>query len=696
MSLDSDVAAVLDGSRRNVRGILRLPSRAPPSYSAIASRQTLAPTAPHTQPAVAQAAVVAVVMPQPWQTVAVKRRGDKQEPSAVQAADDSVAEDGLDDSRSEAKRRRKKKAGEPPPPNLHFAELLDAQLRRLEENKKKPKTVDTSVDETSQPSASTTVDSDTPASGASNHSAPTVITAVVSSKRAKPTKLKRQMRHQQLHAFIRDSVLVPTVQAAVALAHSRQTAAGTESLQVEVVGEEVSEQETESERRERERKEKKRMLRQLKRKQKWLDKHAGDVRSVNPSQLSASHPSSHPAPNGDVKDEKQQKQDTEECDADDGSVVVESLLPLSQPVDVDEDPSCPTRPYNFTDEERAFLFQHVVVDRYHTQPPLSTLVSALCQQLFTPSVDSPVAHLLLALASYQRRALSSPSPLVRARGRRMVMGLREATKRLKQNRLLLLVLPHNVETAHPLLASQLTALYFQCVSRHVDVVWSLSRRRLADCCGVKGRVAVVGVVSGEGCSELMRGVRERVKEAREAWELRGWDVRVEPEVRERREREEAERELARREWQERETEARREEKKKEKARLEKEMEEAAKRDELLRLKQAERRLEQQRQAAVRREADELREQQRIAEEAEKAKRKLRQERTKAAVREDESGRQAVVGREGKTNEAVGGKKTWLEEAVERKEAGSSERVSGGGKQGKVKGKAGTTQGKTRR
>ena len=700
MSLDADVAAVVDGSRLKVRGILRLPARPPPSYSAVASRQAMvaarsnSPTARHTTP---QPDMAALTQPQ-WQTAVTRRRGDKRETSdALPTVEGSVAmraEAVGDKLKAESARRKKKKAGEPPPPTLNFAELLEAQLRRVEEKKKSGPTTETDdrrSNSTVQPSTSVTVSVDPPTSAATSQSALTAPPTRAVSKQAKPTKLKRQMRERQLHTFIREHVLAPIIRAVVTQTNSDTAIAGAEAHQdgvsVESGGGSESE---ESERRGKERRDKKRMLRQIKRKQKRMDKQAGNDGSTDQRTHhdSSSHPLVSDARHDDVEENGVQEEQ-EHNDAGDGLTTssAERSLPSSQAVHADEDPSCPTQPYSFTDEERAFLFQHVVVDRYHSQPPLPPLVSALCQQLFTPSVDSPVAHLLLALASYQRRALSSPSPLVRARGRRMVMGLREATKRLKQNKLLLLILPHNVETAHPMLAAQLAALYFQCVVRRVDVVWSLSRRRLANCCGVKGRVAVVGVVSGEGCSELMRSVRERAKEAREAWGVRGWDERVEAGVRERREREEAERELARRGWQEHELEAKREEKKKEKARLEKEIEEANKRDQLLRTKQAERRVQQQRLAVLRREEEQRREQERVVEEAEKAKRKARQERMKAVVKDEEKGGGQQV-----EKEVGGGKKTWLEEAVEGKEGVLSERATGDGKHGKgstkgMKGKA---------
>ena len=707
MPLDADVAAVMDGSRPKVRGILRLPVRSPPSYSAIASRQTapsVRSTSPSAQPTAAQHSAVSVSGAQPWQTVVTRRRGDKHQTDVQQPAvltSPAVETEAVtDESRAEAKRRRKKKAGEPPPPSLHFAELLEAQLRRAEE--KRSRATDQAVGQPGTLAKSSTaavVSPDTSTSAPANLCAVTT-PPTVSRKRAKPTKLKRQIREQQLHAFIRLHILAPIVQAAVTQAVSQRPAidsmeAAEGSVHVGIGGEYGNE---DGEQREREKRERKRMLRHLKRKQKRVDKEASRERSTNQLTASDSQPAARQLlAHDDLEDEEGQKKQGENDDAvdDPKAAANDSLLPQSHPADKDEDPSCPMLPYSFTDEERAFLFQHVVVDRYHFQPPLSSLVSALCQQLFTASVDTPVAHLLLALASYQRRALSSPSPLVRARGRRMVMGLREAAKRLKQNRLLLLILPHNVETAHPTLATQLAALYFQCVSRRVDVVWSLSRRRLANCCGVKGKVAVVGVVSGEGCSELMRSVRDRAKEAREAWGLRGWDERVEAGVRERKERDEADREAARREWQEHQLEARREEKKKEKARLDQELADAQRRDKQLRQKQAERRLEQQRQAALRREDDERAEQERIAEEAEKVKRKQRQERTKAAQKGDEKGLQQA-GKEGKAGEVSGGKKTWLEEAAEGKDGGLSERANGGGKQGKTKATGVTGKTKSRR
>ena len=700
MSLDADVAAVVQGNKTQVRGILRLPTRPPPSYSAVAARQ--AAVTAHSATLAAQPAIqpgkLAIPAPgeQTWHTIVTRSRHDRERHAATRATMDdggSGEANALAGSgRLDSARRRKKKAGEPPPPSLHFAELLDAQLRRAEESRLRSVTVEAAVitrSSTAQPSAALPTHSEPVAAFADSSDAVSPA-SLVSSARAKPTKLKRQLRQQQLSTFIQQRILTPIVRAAVAQACLKAGMA-TEEGDVDV-GES-----TEIEQHERERREKKRMLRHLKRKQKRIAKHASGERPTSPPANGHSHLTATDASADGVHRLRQGERDKAECEDDEEAddelalAVIDPSLPASRPADADEDPSCPTQPYSFTDEERAFLFQHVVVDRYHSQPPLSPLVSALCQQLFSPSVDAPVAHLLLALASYQRRALSSPSPLVRARGRRMVMGLREAAKKLKQNKLLLLVLPHNVETAHPTLATQLAALYFQCVARRVEVVWSLSRRRLANCCGVKGKVAVVGVVSGEGCSELLRAAKERAREAREAWGLRGWDERVEAAVRERREREEADREVARRQWQEREAEARREERRKEKEQLAKEMEEARRREELLRAKQAERRVEQQRQAALRRDADERKEQERVADEAEKAKRKARQERTK----DDEKGskQQQGAAKEGKAAEAGGGggKRTWLEEAAESKEGGYAPQKKGDGsgrsKEGVVKPKS---------
>ena len=387
MSLDADVAAVVDGSRPHVRGILRLPARPPPSYSAIAARQTTPPTHSST-PSTPQPTTAAATQPS-WHTVGSRRRGsDRLEVQAAGVVQSRVESGGVvvgsdvvtvDASRAaDGTRRRKKKAGEPPPPNLHFAELIEAQLRRVEEKKEQKKnrgatdTADSQTANTTQPATSATVSGEPNTVVAADHNVSvTPSSRPGSRKRAKPTKLKRQLREQQLHAFIRDHILTPIVRAAVAQANSNQPAAGTEALEGGVDVERA-----ERERVEREKREKRRMLRHIKRKQKRLDKQTATDRSTSQSNASQLLAHDVAAEAGDAEEEeKDMKQTEEEEDGklDDGlaAVAVDSLLPRSQSADADEDPSCPTQPYSFTDDERAFLFQHVVVDRYHSQPPLS-------------------------------------------------------------------------------------------------------------------------------------------------------------------------------------------------------------------------------------------------------------------------------------------------------------------------------------
>ena len=312
--------------------------------------------------------------------------------------------------------------------------------------------------------------------------------------------------------------------------------------------------------------------------------------------------------------------------------------------------------YRLTDEERALLFQHVVVDGYHTQPPLSPLSTLLCCQLLTSSIDASLTQLLLLLSHFQRR-LHTLNPIKsRLRGKRIACGMREVTRKVRQGKAVMVVVAWNNEEE---VGGGVDGVVREAEKRGVEVVWGLSRRRLGTACGMKGKVGVMAVLNADGCWDGMKELKGKVKEARERWEMRGWDERVEPGVIQRREEQRLQRSTRLQEWEGKEAEERKEAERLERIHLAKVREEERKREEVRREKEKERREEQIRNNALRKEEQERKEQERLEAEREKEKKKLRD----AHKKKEEAGGRAQGG-ESKEGGEKGRKGTWLEEAVD--------------------------------
>ena len=274
-----------------------------------------------------------------------------------------------------------------------------------------------------------------------------------------------------------------------------------------------------------------------------------------------------------------------------------------------------------TAEERQLLFQHLVVDAHHTQPSLSPLTSVLCCQLLTSRIDRLMAELLVLLCHYQRRLLLSNPVKARLRGKRFVCGLREVTRKVRQGKAVTLLVAYNNEEEVEALDEAVRAAEL----RGVEVVWGLSRRKLSSAAHLKGKVAVVAVLNADGAHDILRELQSAAKEAREQWQMRGWDERVEAGVVEKRQQLRRQREERLQRWEGKEAEERMEADRVERVRQAKLREEERVRDEQRREREKVRREEQIRQSVVRREESERKERDGVEAEREREKKRARGE-----------------------------------------------------------------------
>ena len=364
---------------------------------------------------------------------------------------------------------------------------------------------------------------------------------------------------------------------------------------------------------------------------------------------------------------------------------------------VDEEPE------QLTAEERSLLFQHVVVDAYHTQPALSPLASLLCCQLLTSRIDRVMTELLVLLCHFQRRLLLSNPVKARLRGKRFVCGLREVTRKVRQGKAQLLLIPHNNE---PEVEAEVDELLRAAELRGVDVVWGLSRRRLSTAAHHKGKAAAVAVLNADGAIDILRELQSAAKAAREQWDMRGWDERVEDGVVERR-RELRTRRVERvRRWEAKEEEERVEAARVERVRQAKLREEERLREEQRREREKARREEQIKQSAARREESERKEKERLEAEREREKRRARVEggeggKMASSGAGQGGGKGKGKGKKGDDDRKEGHSKastskggTWLEQALVEGPAGAAGAVEG--RKPKSKGSAGDASAEQRK
>eukprot|EP01025_Chloroclados_australasicus_P031460 TRINITY_DN3179_c1_g1_i11.p1 TRINITY_DN3179_c1_g1~~TRINITY_DN3179_c1_g1_i11.p1 ORF type:complete len:631 (-),score=71.51 TRINITY_DN3179_c1_g1_i11:764-2656(-) len=143
-----------------------------------------------------------------------------------------------------------------------------------------------------------------------------------------------------------------------------------------------------------------------------------------------------------------------------------------------------------------------------------------CTQIISSELNTLVVEFLQTLYKFQERQMVNDPINAKAR-RRMVSGLREVGKVVKNNKAKCIILAPNIERIESQggLDDKLEELLDLCKQQEIQVVYALSRKRLGQVFGSRKKMSAIAILNMSGAQEMYNQILLLARKGQEEWAM---------------------------------------------------------------------------------------------------------------------------------------------------------------------------------